>query len=204
MICSLRNTNQRLYFFSLEAYCYTKKYYPDFRSYIDWAKDLHYQAVNRQYNQFWLHIWHVHSLTDHSLWCLYTSQVLPATGFTSLFGLCGAGPRKVLPQNSPIWAASLLCWSRQGPQQLQQKMVFRYCQRGVGCSRRGGRCAVLKGKQKRGIRQHQLKLHKKPFGACSTALPQLLPTLLSCSSIFFASHAFLHLGQETIFCMEGG
>lgn len=52
MISSQRNTNQWQYFFSLEEYCYTKKYYLDFQSYIDWAEDLHYQAVNRQYNQF--------------------------------------------------------------------------------------------------------------------------------------------------------
>lgn len=54
MILSQRNTNQRVYFFSLEECCYTKKYYLDFQSSIDWAKDLHYKVVNIDYNQSWL------------------------------------------------------------------------------------------------------------------------------------------------------
>jgi len=124
MISSQRNTNQRLYFFLLEEYFYTKKYYLYFQSSIDWAEDLHYQAVRRQCNPFWLHIWHVQTLTNHSLWCLYTQRGLPATGLTSLFGLCGAGSRKVVAQNSPLWAVSPLCCARHGPQQLWQKMVL--------------------------------------------------------------------------------
>lgn len=158
MISSQRNTEQRLYFFPLEAFCYTKKYYLDFQSYIDWAKDLHYQAVNRQYNQFWLHIWHVQTLTDRSLWCVYTQQMLSATALASLFGLCGAGPRKILLQDSPIRAVSLLCCSVQGPQQLRQKTAFGYCQRGVGVWEKGRKecllCPVLIGKQNRGTKRY--------------------------------------------------
>lgn len=31
-----------------------KKYYLDFQSSIDWAKDLHYKVFNIDYNQSWL------------------------------------------------------------------------------------------------------------------------------------------------------